>query len=45
MSVGTLAFGAYVQNLEFFLGDFSFDEYEVSFLILFENFWLKIDSI
>jgi hypothetical protein len=31
MNVGVFAFGA--ENLEFFLVDFSFDEYEVSFLI------------
>ena len=46
MKVGALAFGAMqidVQNWECFLVDFSFDEYEVSFFILFDNFWLKVD--
>jgi hypothetical protein len=33
-----------VQNREF-LVDSSFDEYEVSFLIFFDNFWLKVDFI
>jgi hypothetical protein len=30
--------GIDVQNLEFILVDFSFDEYVVSFTIFFENF-------
>jgi hypothetical protein len=34
-----------VQNLEFFLVDFFFDEYEVSFLIFFDNFRLKVAFI
>ena len=33
------------QNWEFILVDFSFDRYEVSFLVFFDNFWLKIDFI
>ena len=33
-----------VQYREFFLVDlFIFDEYEVSFLIFFDNFWLKVE--
>jgi hypothetical protein len=32
-------------RIVFILVDFSFDKYEVSFLILFDNFWLKFDFI
>jgi hypothetical protein len=36
MNVGALTLGAQTsQNREVFLVDFSFDEYEVSFLIIF----------
>jgi hypothetical protein len=46
MNVGTLGIWSIgVQNWEFLLVDFSFNEYEVSFLILFGNFWLRIDFI
>jgi hypothetical protein len=31
-----------VQNWGLFLVDFSFDEYEVSFLVFLDNFWLKV---
>ena len=42
MNMGALAFrGIDVQYWEFFLVDFSFNEYEVSFLILLDNFYLK----
>ena len=34
-----------VQNWEFLLVYFFFDQYEVSFLILFDNFWLKVPFI
>jgi hypothetical protein len=27
------------------LVDFSFDEYEVSFIIFFDNLWMKVDFI
>ena len=44
MNVGALAFGAKVFRIERILKlIFSFDEYEVSFLIFFDNFWLKVD--
>jgi hypothetical protein len=32
-------------RIEFFLLDFSFDEYEMSFFIFFDNFWLKVNFI
>ena len=34
-----------VQNWDVFLIDFSFEEYDVSFLIFFDNFGLEIDFI
>jgi hypothetical protein len=34
-----------IQNREFILEDFNFDEYEVSLLIFFENFGLEVDFI
>jgi hypothetical protein len=36
-----LHLGIDVQDWDFLLVDFSFDEYEVSFPISFGNFWLK----
>jgi hypothetical protein len=41
MNVGAL-YLEHVQNWELFLVDLSFDEYEVSFIILFDNFWKLI---
>ena len=32
-------------NWEFLLEDFTFDEYEVSLLVLFDNFVLEVDFI
>jgi hypothetical protein len=37
-NVGTFAFGENVQNWDFILADFSFDEYEVSFSISYDYF-------
>ena len=34
-----------IQNWEFLLEDFTFDEYEVSLLVFFDNFGLKVDFI
>jgi hypothetical protein len=34
--------GIDVQNWDFSLDGFSFDENEASFLILLDNFWLKV---
>jgi hypothetical protein len=45
MNMGGLALGAYIFRIESFLVDFSFDEYEVSVLIYFDNFWLKVNFI
>jgi hypothetical protein len=41
MYVSVLALDINVQDWDFFLVDFSFDEHEVSFPISFDNFWLK----
>ena len=35
----------YIQNWEFLLVDFSFDEYEVSFRVFYDDFRLKVDFI
>jgi hypothetical protein len=32
-------------RIQFILVDFTFDKYDVSFLIIFHNFWLKVDFI
>jgi hypothetical protein len=37
-----LHLGHYVQNWDFLLVDFSFDEYEVSFHVSFDYFQLKV---
>jgi hypothetical protein len=43
MNVGTLSiWGLDVQNWDFLLVDFSFDEYEVSFPITLDNFWFNV---
>jgi hypothetical protein len=34
-----------VENWEFFLVDFSFDECKVTFFIIFDTFSLKVDFI
>ena len=34
-----------IQNWEFLLEDFNFDEYEVSLLVFFDNFGLEVDFI
>jgi hypothetical protein len=34
-----------IQNLEFILEDFTFDEYKVPFLVFFDNFGLEIDFV
>jgi len=34
-----------IYDWEFILVDFSFDEYELSFLIFFDVSWLKVDFI
>ena len=35
----------HIQNWEFLLEDFTFDEYEVSLHIFFDNFGLEVDFI
>ena len=45
MNVGIIKESIDVQNWEFIFVDFSFDWYEVSFLIFFDKFWLKVDFI
>jgi len=43
VNVDVLAFGAKMFRIEiFFLVDFPFDEYEVLFLIMLDNFWFKV---
>ena len=45
MNVAALAFGAYIFRIEFLLEDFTFDEYEVSLFVFFDNFGLEVDFI
>ena len=50
MNVDALVFGAYIQNWEFILEDFTFDEYVVPLLgfllsFFFNNFGLEINFI
>ena len=46
MNVAALAFWSIdIQNWEFLLEDFTFDEYEVSLLVFFDNFGLEVDFI
>ena len=35
----------HIQNWEFLLEDFTFDEYEVSLRVFFDNFGLEVDFI
>jgi hypothetical protein len=35
----------HIQNLEFILVDFTFDEYEVPLLVFFDNFGLEVNFI
>ena len=46
MNVGAFEFAALdVQNWEFILVDFTFDNYEVPFLVFFDNFGLELNFI
>ena len=46
MNVGALAFcGIDIQNGDIIMVDFYFHEYEVSFPISFDNFWLEVDFV
>jgi len=45
MNVGDLEFGAQIFRIESSPVDFSFDEYEISFLVFFNNFLLKVNFI
>ena len=43
MNVASLLFAEIdIHNWEFLLEDFTFDEYEVSFLVFFDNFGLEV---
>jgi hypothetical protein len=42
MNVDTLSFSVLMFRIETFSVNFSFDEYEVSFRTLLDNFWLKV---
>jgi hypothetical protein len=41
LNVGSLSF----ETLRVHLGKISFDQYELSPFIIFDNFWLKVDFI
>ena len=45
MKLGTLAFGAQVFRIESSTYQIFFDNYEISFLIFFDNTWWKRDCI
>ena len=45
VNVAALAFSIDIQNWEFLLEDFTFDEYEVPLLVFFDNFGLEVGFI
>jgi hypothetical protein len=46
LNVDAFPFGALgIQNWEFLLEDFNFDEYELLLLVFFDNFGLEVDFI